>query len=405
MRTRPARSASVLICVVFCTALALAQTRPGLKLPPADPNAPLPGATTRPAAPAAGPADMLALLRELKPLQKIHYSFPVPDAWLTPAGQPLAMEYARITHALSLGAVSTTGSQANVAVGICAALNRAGARPRVAIALNYSPWHNQFGKDLPPTDNGPTADAEVQMFRRRMELLRDWFTQAARASGESVDVGAVLLDSERFHCRDPGAPGAAEWNAAIRAKHDAFYDLCKSVFPEARVIWYGFGATGPASSESGWSRATYYDLAGKNDGWSTSLYYGPEIDTQRQQVRRTVADAEQHGVREVIPFVTLGCGYKRQVDGPEWAWTFVWNYDLVYSWQLGRELNVGWYGERPQRYAPYQAVPVVCFYPGPFDPRAPYWPIHFIAYVRGANDIKRIDDLERIDVRPREARP
>ncbi len=380
--------------------LAAAQPAGGLKIPPADPNEPLPGAPPPPSAPGQ---DILALLRELRPLPKVHYSFPVPSSWLTASNQPLALEYVRITRALSLQSESVTGAQVEVAVAICAAVNRRDPRPPATLALNYSPWHRRFGADLPPTDTGRTADAELSAYRERLELLRDWVAQACRRQGVAIEVSALLLDSERFHTREASAPGAAEWNAAIRAKHDAIYAASKDVFPRARVIWYALGGYAPASNDEGWTQANFLDLDTRNDGWSVPLYRGPEIDTHREQQRRTVRDAERRGVREVIPWVALGSGYKRQVQGAEWAWVFDWDYDLVYSWQLGREINHPWFGARPVRYAPWSAAPVVCFYPGPFDPRVPAWPRHFIAYVRGATDVKKIDDIPPAS-RPRSGR-
>jgi hypothetical protein len=389
---RAARRVAATVVAALLAAAAGGQPRQGLRLPPADPNAPLPAAATRPAWSAPG-QDLLALLRELKPLPKVHYSFPVPPAWLAASNQPLALEYVRITRSLSLSGESVTGPQVNVAVAICAAASRRDPRMPATLAINYSPWHRRFGEGLPPTDTGRTAQDEVDTFRDRLAAIRGWVEDASRRQGVTADVSALLLDSERFHVRAADEPGAAEWNAAIRAKHDAIYDVGKAVFPRARVIWYDFGGWGPSSSETGWSQSRYFDLGAKHDGWGVPLYRGPEIDTHREQFRRTVAAAEKFGVREAIPWIALGCGYKRQVEGAEWAWEFDWDYDLVYSWQLGREINVRWYGERPVRFAPWNAAPVACFYPGPYDPRAAAWPRHFIAYVRGATDVKKIDDI------------
>ena len=58
------------------------------------------------------------------------------------------------------------------------------------------------------------------------------------------------------------------------------------------------------------------------------------------------------------------------------------------------ELNSSWFGDRPERFAPWNAATVVCFYPGPGEKRCPAWWKHFIAYARGANGVRTLSDLE-----------
>ena len=96
-------------------------------------------------------------------------------------------------------------------------------------------------------------------------------------------------------------------------------------------------------------------------------------------------------MEEVTPWVALACGWRRQTDQMH-SWAVDWDYDLVYSWGLGRELNNPWFGLHPERYAPWDAAKVVCFYPAPFDPRTPAWGKHFVAYVHGANGIRKLGD-------------
>jgi hypothetical protein len=113
------------------------------------------------------------------------------------------------------------------------------------------------------------------------------------------------------------------------------------------------------------------------------------IDTMRETFRRTYERAKEHGVNEVTPWIALGTGYRPAVDQFH-AWQSNWDYDVIFSWQLGAEVNIGWYGANPMRYAPWNAAKVVVFYPGAFDPRSPAWGKHFVAYVRGATGVKKL---------------
>ena len=52
----------------------------------------------------------------------------------------------------------------------------------------------------------------------------------------------------------------------------------------------------------------------------------------------------------VIPWIALGCGYRREFDPTVWeTFDFGWNYDYIYSWMLGRELNGEWFASKPVR--------------------------------------------------------
>ena len=70
----------------------------------------------------------------------------------------------------------------------------------------------------------------------------------------------------------------------------------------------------------------------------------------------------------------------------------------VYSWQLGAELNIAWWGstERAAMTAPWGEAQVVCLFSSVFDPgslqagpgnRSTVMMQHFVDYVRGANGL------------------
>jgi len=331
---------------------------------------------------------LLERMRQLRPLQKVHYSWGLPFEMLTPEN-PLLIEYVRITHSACLNGQWGSRAHVDVSVRACRQVNSANPKIRASLAITYGPWKKHFGKNLPPTDTGLTHDREVETFRRQMQRFRDWIAAANEKGGSEVSVTAVLLDSERFHVKNDKSSGAAAWNAAVADKHNVLYEIAKLLFPRARIEWYNFGAVIPSAGATGWSQAPIHNLSEKHDAFSVSLYRVPEIGNMRESFRRTAANARAHKVNSVTPWVALGSGYRPNVNDKK-EWNFVWDYDLYYSWQIGRELNNSWFGDRPVRFAPWNAAEVVCFWPPAFDKRSRTWPKHFIAYVLGANGEKAL---------------
>lgn len=331
---------------------------------------------------------LLMWLKELKPLQKIHYSWPL-DFKSTP--NELLYEYARITHAVSVSGEWHNRDEMDQAVRLCKRVNETKPKIRATIGINYSPWHRRFGKDLPPTDTGPTHQAELNHLRERMERIRSELRDANRRHGTDVAATCVMLDTERFNVRK----NDKAWNDAITAKYDAVYDIVGALFPKTRIEWYGRGAVQPAASESGWSESGgWFTLKEKGEYFGCSLYCVPEIGNTRETFRRTVNNAEEHGVDEVTPWVALATGYRRTVDKFH-EWTLDWDYDPVYSWKLGAEINQPWFSQpiRHERFAPWNKAKIVIFHPHPFYDKTPHWGKHFVAYIRGAHMIKSLPEV------------
>ena len=326
---------------------------------------------------------LVVWMKELKPLPKVHYSWPIP---LKSISDEVLLEYVRLTHAASFAGEWSDPEQIEIAVKACQRVNAGNPKIPASIGVNFSVWHRRFGKDLPPTDVGPTHEAELQYLRSRMEAVRDGLKAANAKHQSEVAVTAILFDSEHFHTKtdDP------EWNRALTQKYDAAYDIVQEVFPKVRIEWYGRGSVQPGASPTGWSETRYFTLDEKGVAFSCSLYQVPEIGYTRDIFRRTAENAAHHGCYEVTPKIALASGYRRQTDKYH-EWDHNWNYDLIYSWELGRELNNAWFGvpERAERFAPWNKAKIVCFYPEPFG-RSPYWGQHFVAYVRGANGIQKL---------------
>jgi hypothetical protein len=322
------------------------------------------------AQPSTEPDPRVAALAELRPLPKVHYSWPVPDAVLEQ--QPaLLCEYARLTRAVTLSGRWYTQAQVEAAVAACKA---SGAQ----LALLFSPYH---------------GDQTLAMIETK---LAQFETALATAHGSGTDatvtVSAVLLDSEMLKARPAGGAVAAQHNQAIIDQHDAVYAACQAAYPKARIEWYRFGAVQRAHSTTGWDVSPYHVLSSEHGAYSVALYTLPHPHEMRESFRRTVQLAREHGTHAATPWVALASGYKPRNARP--VWTFTWDYDTEYSWQLGREINMAWFGHRPERYAPWHAAEVVVFYPPPFDPRVPGWEKHFVAYVKGANGQPAVGDSD-----------
>lgn len=338
---------------------------------------------------------ILTWLQELKPLPKVHYSWPWP---LNIASQEeLLYQYVRLTHAVSLrgeghyyNGKDITTDVIDQSVQLCKRINATNPKIPASLGVNYSVWVRRFGKDLPPTDTGETHKAELALLGSRLKRVQDDLAAANRKHGAGIMVTAILFDCERFTIR----PDNARWNAALTAKYNAAYEVARKAFPEARVEWYARGAVQPGASATGWGVSQYFTLKEKGGSFACSLYRVPEIGITRETFRRTFKLAQQHGVPEVTPWIALASGYRRQPDKFH-KWSFNWNYDLIYSWKLGAELNHAWFGqpERHNRFAPWNAAKIAVFYPEPFG-RSPSWGEHFVAYVRGAHLIKKLPAVE-----------
>jgi len=329
---------------------------------------------------------IVAWMKELQPLPKVHYSWPLPYKTMS---DDVLFEYVRLTHAASLSGEWSRPEEIDRAVEVCRRVNAAKPKIPASIGVNYSVWHRRFGKDLPPTDTGPTHEAELSYLRSRMEAIRDGLAAANEKHQADVAVTAVLFDSEHFHTKKDDAA----WNAAITQKYNAAYEMVREIFPKVRIEWYARGAVQPGASATGWSESSYFALDEKGESFGCSLYQVPEIGYTRGIFRRTANNASRHGCEEVTPWIALASGYRRQTDQYH-AWSHDWNYDLIYSWQLGRELNNSWYGvpERAERFAPWNKAKIAIFYPEPFG-RSPYWGQHFVAYVRGANGVTELPEV------------
>lgn len=331
--------------------------------------------------------DIVLKLRQLKPLPKVHYSWGLRGDLLDSPYSRLIYELARITHAVSVSGQWVTQQQVANAVYICATVNKAKPKIPCTMAINLSPWHYKFGKDLPPTDRGLSYYAEIAYVTTRLKNIKQWVEEANKKYGSDVAVGALLFDCERFHIKE----GDTRWNEAIRRALDTIHQKGQEIFPNTRIEWYGRGV-GRVWGGDGWGMSPYFTGKEIKPSLSCSLYTLPELQRMRETFRRTCKLADELKITEVTPWVALASGYRRGLKRAQY-FDLDWRYDLIYSYQMGAELNIAWYSERPERFAPYGRAKVVIFYPAPFDSRTPHWGKHFIAYVRGSNGVETLEDL------------
>ncbi len=332
-------------------------------------------------------AQILAWMQELAPLQKAHYSWPIPFPMIE-SGDERVFEFARLTKGLSLLGPGIKQVNMNAAVQIA---KRAKALPggECTLALFFSPYHDTLPDGTPPTYNGP----EVQ---ESLDNLSGFLANAGICLGvangtytTNVQIAAVVLDIELWHTKTSDQAGYQEWNDAMDAKYLACYNEVQAVFPGMRVEWYNRGGAFRCAQATGWCTASYFTLKEPGEHLSVSLYRLPDLGYTREGFARTRETALAKGMTSATPWIALGAGIPPEIDGG--TWTFDWNFDLYYSWQIGQELNNPWFATDPERYAPWDFADIVIFYPEPFG-RGPNFEQHFVAYVRGANMIAELPE-------------
>lgn len=328
---------------------------------------------------------ILQWMKELEPLQKVHFTWPLPTRLIQAETPPLLFELVRLMNACSIRGQSPREHHVNAAVRVCKEVNALHPAIPTTIAIHFLPWEMIFPPDAPPTDTGPFHDAEIEVFTTSLLNLKGWVDSANQQFDADIPVSALIFDSERFWVKDPGEPGEAEWNAAITAKYNEFYTLGKSVFPDARIEWYGRGAVQPCRDITRWCPPEWFTLDEMGDTYNCALYYPYNTELMINTFRQTHQNAVAHGVSQIMLWVSLGAGWDLNR-----TWHFDLEYDVADSWALGAQINDPYFGDRPDEYAPWHDAPFVCFYPRAFNAATPQWGRHFVAYVRGAHGIDEL---------------
>ena len=324
---------------------------------------------------------MLETLSRLGRLPKVHYSWPINPVDIV---YDELKEFARIAGAVTVRGEVDNYQEIERAVRACKAAGHG-----ADIAINYQVWEKVWPREMAPDVKSPHHQGELVRLRKYLEIIRRHVERANKEHDATVEIGAVLFETEVFRPN-----GEYDHDAAIVHKYRdtmrVLWEEWKSWFEDYGwfrpfVVWFGKGIT-EASHGDGWASAPRHFLPWDHiDGWSATLYNVWEPAQTRETFRRTVEMAKFWGNGYVTPWVALGAGYVRQNNTTgRRVWTYDVDYNVVYSWQLGRELNISWFGDRPTRYAPWHSAGAVCFYPAPFRARSKIWLEHFVAYVQGA---------------------
>lgn len=335
-----------------------------------------------------GNARVAEMLSALKPLPKPHYSWEMAPAVIEARGEHV-YQYVRITRSVPVSLRWATRSQVDAAVGM--ALRATAAEPKerpVTLTLQSAPWHPDLEGKVPTTNpkdrcgdpsyDGPEVARHLRWTEQRISLLKRWI-------GGRVPVETILYDCECWR-----ANGDPRHDAAMDLRHEQYLRLLREAFSGARTIMWDRGAVHPARNDAGWEDADYFTLREPGDHFSCYLEYLPDLTLTREVFKRTCRKADAFRVRDVIPWIALGCEAPYTFEGINRAQLAPGGYPVIYSWLLGAEINQTWYARRPERFAPWDRAPCVVFYPPAFDPRVPQWGRHFVAYVRGAQAVKEL---------------
>ena len=337
-------------------------------------------------------------LAGLKPLPKIHHASPYcaqnptgafsgcarnemigVNEWMD-SEDPLQLDMARITGAVPIRAAfgvpgglypgcyfdSCWHNKTEVVEAV-----KIAAKVNASLGIYYDPWSSFWSSDpsvrgagqechIPhcdPSIEGIAQTKELSFYAGRLRNMTRWLRETNGALGSDVKVDAVIFDMELFF----GCATQAQCTGLTR-KSDLFYNLSKQLLgPETLVIQYNRGTVvqpkGNSHSEPlshdpagpAWSEWPGYTAESLTDGYGVSLYAIPEIGSTRDAFRHTLANAQQHGVQHVVPFLAFGVGFQRTVRGGNGDYgsggttlNYDWNYEYIYDWILGNELNDPW---------------------------------------------------------------
>jgi hypothetical protein len=316
------------------------------------------------------PKTILSELMALQPLPKVHYYWPIEaDTLVNSENESLLYQVARLTHSVCFRGEKASLTVVKNAVYLCAKVNKTDPSIPCSIGVNFSPWHSWypglFPADLPPTYRGEEYKAELALFASRLKQIKAWVSEYNLFYGSSIEVGAILLDCERFEVKKDNPA----WNNGIQEILNITHETVMQVFPKARIEWYGRGIRGNQITP-------YWTQKEHTDSLSCSLYTLPKPEDMEMTFKRTCGLADELNIEPVTPWVALGSGYQYGTGiAIHWVWN--WPYNPTYAHEAGCKLNSlsdSW----------YKRAQIIVFYPEPFHTNSTNWGQHFVEYCKGA---------------------
>ena len=283
-----------------------------------------------------------------------------------------------------------------------------------SLTLNFSPWsaNNGGSWNSGPFDAGSSRERHsVTYFTDRVSDVIRWVAQANSKLGANISIAAMLLDQEPGWAVTPSTN--ATYLAAMKRKSDLIFNATVELLgSDVKIDMFGWGCIEKAMGLSkvpvgdpingyanggsvnglwcgfgkGWGNADVqrcgcngYALSELVQSSGPDLYMVGNMDVTQQSFNRTANNGLARGARTSTPWIWLGGGY-RQVrrehskrfniksartnakagqdiaeDGG-FLMDFTWDYQLYNSWSLGKQINDGYYGAHPTRFARWDLV-------------------------------------------------
>jgi len=306
-------------------------------------------------------AEQFKALCETPPLWLTHYTWNLRGNWWDKENHAVAVEFARVTRAVSLALKDDTDWDAGI---------RVARQTNAKVAVQWSPyWATRHSND-PCAYLADQARflGEARRFKERIEAL--W-------PGQKLFV--LMFDHEVYTSQEYVSKIGpndilADSNDQLAALLQVFDDLGRAVYPDAAIVWYaapnrkhGQGVYGP-----------------EMDYYAASLYRPYDMDdtTTRFHVSSGQANIrwapDGRSCPRQAPWITLGSGYH-----PQRGW---WQNHCVYPTDLS-EL----YGQFLRNDA--DRMDHLWHYPEPG--RSRYFWDHILAYARGAQGMGMAEGDEK----------
>ncbi len=322
-------------------------------------------------------ADVADELVSLPPLPKQHLNYACSWRLVDDLSSGLLYEYTRITHSVTAELIASSPQRLSNIVQTCKQVNATSPAIPATISLKYSPYGYYLPPNAPPWYDGPEVQQELDVMASRLNAVKSAWQAANTQHATSILIDSIILNTELWHAKLPDMPGAAEWNEASRLKYDAVYNLCKSIFPSAKVHWYNRGK--PIE------RGGYFTFEEQGDVASCELYFGYDLEALRYRYKKGYEFSQAHGYTP-IPWLNLNGGFYSMPNGEGWYLCGP-DYPAEYAWQQGLEFNYPGFVPPAGQDPPLNVAPVIAIYPAMFPNSQPHFAMYFIAYVKGAANI------------------